>query len=57
MIKVHVALTTVKISNKPHHEKTNIFAYAKNKGADQLCSNFEADQHLCFHNMESIIPF
>ena len=27
----------------------------KNKGADQLCSNCEADQHLCFCFMDSTI--
>ena len=28
----------------------------KNKGADQLRSNCEADQHLCFCYMDSTIP-
>ena len=27
----------------------------KNKGADQLCTNCEADQRLCFHYMDSTI--
>ena len=28
----------------------------ENKGADQLCSNWEADQHLCFYapNFEEV---
>ena len=28
----------------------------ENKGADQLRSNCEADQHLCFRYMDSTIP-
>ena len=28
----------------------------ENKGADQLRSNCEADQHLCFRCMDSTIP-
>ena len=28
----------------------------ENKGADQLRSNCEADQHLCFRYMDSMIP-
>ena len=28
----------------------------KNKGADQLCSNCEADRRLCFRYMDSTIP-
>ena len=28
----------------------------KNKGADQLCGNCEADQRLCFHYMDSTVP-
>ena len=28
----------------------------ENKGADQLRSNCEADQHLCFHYTDSTIP-
>ena len=33
-----------------------VFAYAKNKDAFQLRSNHAADQHLCFHYMDSTIP-
>ena len=32
------------------------FCVCKNKGADQLCSNSEADQHLYFRYMDSTIP-
>ena len=32
------------------------FCLCKNKGADQLCSNCTANQGLCFHYMDSIIP-
>ena len=28
----------------------------ENKGADQLCSNCEADQRLCFRSTDSTIP-
>ena len=31
------------------------FCLCKNKGADQLCSKYTADQHLCFHYMDSTI--
>ena len=33
-----------------------LFAYAKNKGADQLRGNREADQRLCFRYIDSTIP-
>ena len=36
--------------------KNRIFAYAKNKDADQLRGNCEADQRLCFRYTDSIIP-
>ena len=41
---------------EPRHEKT--FAYAKNKDADQLRGNREADQRLCFRYIDtcSTIP-
>ena len=32
------------------------FAYAKNKGADQLHGNHTTDQRLCFHYTDSVIP-
>ena len=31
------------------------FCLCENKGADQLCSNCTADQHLCFRYMDSKI--
>ena len=31
------------------------FCLCENKGADQLCSNCTADQHLCFRYMDSSI--
>ena len=44
-------------SYEPHHEKTGFLPMQKNKDADQLCSNCEADQHHCFRYTDSIIPF
>ena len=47
------------ISNEPHREKTGFLPMrkvVKNKGTDQLHSNCEADQRLCFHYMDSTIP-
>ena len=32
------------------------FCICKNKDADQLCGNREADQHLCFRCIDSTIP-
>ena len=32
------------------------FCICKNKGADQLCGNREADQRLCFRYTDSAIP-
>ena len=32
------------------------YGIQKNKDADQLCSNREADQRLCFHHIDSTIP-
>ena len=37
------------------HEKT-VFHLSENKGADQLCSNCTADQHLSFRYSDSAIP-
>ena len=35
--------------------KKREFGLCENKGADQLRSNCEADQHLCFRNTDSTI--
>ena len=32
------------------------YCQCENKGADQLCSNYTADQHLCFCYTDSAIP-
>ena len=40
---------------EPRHEKTNI-CLCKNKDADQLRGNREADQRLCFCYIDSTIP-
>ena len=32
------------------------FCICENKVADQLCGNRTADQHLCFHYIDSTIP-
>ena len=47
--------------NEPPHGKTNEglglgLGLGENKGADQLRSNCEADQRLCFRYTESTIP-
>ena len=39
---------------RAHKKKIGI---GKSKGADQLCSKCTADQGLCFHHMDSTIPF
>ena len=41
---------------EPHHEKTNNLPRRKNKGADQLRGNREADQRLCFRYTDSTLP-
>ena len=41
--------------NEPHVRKPD-FSLCKNKGADQLRGNRKADQHLCFHYLDSTIP-
>ena len=33
-----------------------VICICKNKGADQLCSNCTADQHLCFRYIDTTIP-
>ena len=40
--------------NEPRHEKTS-FCICKNKDADQLRGNREADQRLCFRYTDSTI--
>ena len=41
---------------EPHYEKTELSLLCENIGADHLCNNFTADQHLCFHFWDRIIP-
>ena len=41
---------------EPRREKIRLSAYAINKDADQLRSNREADQRLCFRYIDSTIP-
>ena len=40
----------------PRHEKTNILHICKNKDADLLHGDHEADQRLCFGCIDSTIP-
>ena len=40
---------------KPGDEKTNVLHMRKNKDADQLCGNREADQRLCFRYIDNTI--
>ena len=40
---------------KSSHEKT-FFLHMGTKGADQLRGNHAADEHLCFHYIDSTIP-
>ena len=44
----------VALSNEPRHKKTG-FCLCENKGADQLRSNCEADQRLCFRYTDSTL--
>ena len=39
-----------------HHIRKPTTSIGENKGADQLCSNCKADQHLCFRFSDSTIP-
>ena len=41
---------------EPRHEKTGFFCICKNKDADQLRGNREADQRLCLRYMDNTIP-
>ena len=43
------------LTNEPRHEKTGLLL-SENKGADQLRSNCEADQRLCYRYSDSTIP-
>ena len=48
--------STATLLYEPHHEKMGFLpTLCENKGADQIRSNCEADQRLCFHYMDSII--
>ena len=40
---------------EPRHEKSD-FCLCENKGTDQLRSNCEADQHLCFRYTDNTFP-
>ena len=46
-----------KDKNLPSRVMRKTFCICDNKGADQLRSNCEADQHLCFRYTDSTIPF
>ena len=41
---------------EPRYEKTSFLHICENKDADQLRSNSEADQRLCFRYTDSTIP-
>ena len=43
--------------SEPRHEKTGFSDLCENKDADQLHSNHEADQRLCFHYIDSMYYF
>ena len=51
----NVSYIRVVITNEPPYVKTNKLLMRK-KGADQLRSNCEADQRLCFRYTDSTIP-
>ena len=53
--KENVPLPRISLRNEPHREKTGL-CLCENKGADQLRSNCEADQRLCFRYSDSTIP-
>ena len=42
------------MSNEPRHVKINI-KHMRNKDEDHLRGHHEADQHLCFHYMDSTL--
>ena len=45
------------VRNKEKYCKSkSAFCICENKDADQLRSNYAADQHLCFRNIDSTIP-
>ena len=54
-IKLCTVLKPVKHDLSRHMGKPTI-CIGENKGADQLRSNCEADQRLCFRNSDSTIP-
>ena len=49
-------LLDTKNITEPRREKTGFLHVCENKDADQLRSNREADQRLCFRYMDSTIP-
>ena len=46
----------LEILDMSHVVKKPAFCICENKDADQLRSNREADQRLCFHYLDSTIP-
>ena len=44
------------IPKEPRHKKNGFLHIGENKDADQLRSNREADQRLCFRYIDSTIP-
>ena len=46
----------IRILYEPRYEKTSFLHMRKNKDADQLRGNHEADQRLCFCYIDSAIP-
>ena len=55
MIHHHGTFIESRTLNEPRHEKTG-FSICENKDADQLRSNWAADQRLCFRYTDSTIP-
>ena len=54
--KVLIKNFSIIIINMSHVMRKPTFCICKNKGSDQLRGNRQADQLLCFHNMDSTIP-
>ena len=53
--KVHVTVTAlcICVQHMSRHMGKPTICLGENKGADQLRSNYEADQRLCFRYMDS----
>ena len=56
VMQLKLGFKPASLTNEPRRKKTGFLHMRKNKDADQLRGNREADQRLCFRYIDSTMP-